>query len=116
MERGLADALIRAAYGPERAIVNVSALARSCGIGVHVMHSYWSGRTPWPADVALLVLAASGRLRTDGGALLLEGSAPPRVVGVLSRLAREGFERRGHAGQDLVKSSRRTDKMKGDVK
>lgn len=96
---GVADALIRAAFGAQREQVNLSSLARTLGISVPRLHGYWNGRTPWPADVAVAVLAASGRLRTDGEAFRFEGDVPPRVVGLFSRMARGGYELRRPSGE-----------------
>lgn len=52
-------------------LVNRAALARAAGISPQRLAGYWHGERPWPADVALAILAAAGRVRWDRTRLII---------------------------------------------
>lgn len=81
----VAHAMIRAAFDGMEDLLNLAALARTVGVSPQRLGGYWRGEHPWPADVALLVLAASGRLRASDGGLSYEGDVPARLALVLKR-------------------------------
>lgn len=81
-----AHALIRAAFRETETLLNLSALARTVGVSPQRLGGYWRGEHPWPADVALAVLAASGRLKRGATGLVYEGDIPEaldQIVGAV---------------------------------
>lgn len=78
---GAMHALIRAAF-PDFGI-NQSALARAVGVSPQRLNGYWRGERPWPADVALSVLAVSGRLRRVDHGLVIDGEVPSQLAEML---------------------------------
>lgn len=79
----IAHALVHAAFEQTEEFLNVSALARMVGVSPQRMHGYWTGRFPWPADVAIAVLAASGRLRLAARGFVYDGDVPLALAGLL---------------------------------
>ncbi len=84
--RGIAHALVGAAFKSVADVINISHLARAVGVSPQRLHGYWTGAFPWPADVALLVLAASGKVKLWREGLAVHLVIPTKVIRELGPL------------------------------